>query len=256
MRAICYLVIAILLSGCVNGNSAGLMPEPQKTQLVIRDESNQEVTPKEAKDKLKTMLETEKRLPVKIFLSFWINHDLDSYGQMELWYTSACTVSSGGSKLSTEGKPIYEEGVGVGQETKVGQVFATNVSADVDSIACAIKLIEDDGLSTTEGEAADKLSKDLSAFVQGVGTASSMATWIPILPIATNLIDLLAPDENLRTANVTLLRSDFFAPEEDTVIKQGAGVQTAFVIKVGPYRYFRADTATSPSVIQGLQSVR
>jgi len=252
------LMIVSLLTGCsaVDPTTVRNDSESGQIRLVVTDDSDNHVDPSVAKTDLKHRLESGEKLPIKIFLTFWIGKDLDTFGDMEIWYSAACSVEGGGTKLTSEAKPLFESGVTTNKAISIGEVFSTNVASEIDAIRCRIKLIEDDGLSESEGEAANKLSKDLGAFVQGVGTASSVATWIPIAPIALNILDVVLADEELRTATVSLLREDGFAPDGDTVLRQGGGVQTAFVVRVGPYRYAKADTMSKPAVKDALENAR
>lgn len=222
--------------------------------VIVRDKSNSTilVTPTssqitEIQQAIKGKLDNES-IPISIFVQFRIDKSNDIFGDMEIWYASACTVSAKGTPLTTsEGAPIFVEGVRVNQVIKLSRIITTTASKDIDKIDCTVKFIEDDGLTNSQKEAADKLSKDLKAYFD-VAPASKFVEFVPLLPMFIGLSDVMFSDEELHTASITLLKSKQFLPATGDLSIQGASTQTTWQVEVDNYQFAGADAFATRTV--------
>lgn len=221
-----------------------------KPEMIITDKTGADATLDQVNTALDALIIQKKPIPIKIYLVLQTLDNLDIFGKNELHYGIATTITSEGNPLKTDAR-TNNGAIRDNQVIEVGEVFGGNVTStdDAASVKCAIQLIEDDGISMSDKEKAEKLMKDLKAFAEGdAGIGTVIVKYVPILPIVYDVFNLFFSDDIIQPTAITLTKSEKFIPSAKDVAWRGDLTQIAYVVQVGPYTFTRKDAAESEGV--------
>ena len=204
-----------------------------------------------ARSAIESLINNNNPLPIKIFLVIQMLRNLDSGGNMELYYGVATTVSSSGNILKTDARMANDPDNRPGKVIDVGEVFAGHVTKEDDSIKCEVKLIEDDGIPMSDKELADKFINDLKVFTTGGDTTSlgsAIVKYFPLVPILYDTFNWIFSDTVISPTSITLQNGNYFVPTSKDLAWRGDLNQVAYIVQVGPYTFARHDAPVSKSV--------
>jgi hypothetical protein len=217
------------------GSSGSLLAEDG---IVVTSQSGSKVTYADAEKAIRKKL-TDGSIQVKVFLAFRIVEPLDPFGKMELIVFSSASESSGGDELKPKARRSTNSGYQAGVVYPIGEIYAKDVGADVDTIVCNLKIIEDDGIGADQEAMHQEAMRSLEAYAQsdGPSVGETVVKYTPVLPIVFDVSNWILGDDLVEPTSITLTKSQAFMPSvNDLAFRKGA-LNVAYIVEVAGYSF-------------------
>lgn len=203
-----------------------------------------------------TYVANRNSLVVKVFAYADFRRDLDFFTyEMEVVHSAATSVSTSGKELTTPSQLSYVNFVRKNRVLPLGELVSTVVSPKTDYIHSRVSIFEDDGATTGQIEAAERVTRELKSYVETHPDRLEMFTegLVQYLPLISILVDYGKPllglqDDAIGTPALTLHREDGFTPVSANLETQGDLVRFYFIVYADRFLFVSHDAYCDEAV--------
>lgn len=233
------LVLAALPTGCGTSQLVSASDTDGNPSMIITDRAGNPVTEDVASAKIAEVLRQGGTLSVKVYTFIEVKRDTEVAGSIELRGSAALHISDAvNQELAKKTDAVKLDGVRVGDAFKLGGEVAATASGGVAKIEVRVGLVDLDGVTTNEREAAQKLAEIAGAAVTaatgGTGEGVVIALdLIPLLPMVLDIIELADEDDEVGRASIVLDQSTNFIPGPLSLFPSNPEIRVAFMVSIG-----------------------
>ena len=231
--------VIILLSGCATQKAVPLMEPVMSFTTRGVDGKEESLSPEEAK--AKADVKPDGKIAISIHAYLLSERKLDPFSNAEINIAKTCTIKLDSEEYTLPS--VLDVRNKIQQNGKIRiELYAGQVDEKTESINCKLKIIEDDGFTTSGKDNAFAIAKSLQAYVDTTENpstifADTLKDWVPFANTIINLIDAIFTDDNMETAEITLMRANNFMPSEDNITPTESLFTTNFTVNVNNVRF-------------------